>query len=179
MVAGHPGGFKVHGPGLNPLVGGQRLSGGQPVPADRGGPCIVTPEFIRASFCASSRRWRAAPGSAFSTARPIAARICPGVFPAMSGATSTSAAAAPASSSTRVTWAMMCALYGSMTPSHQSASGAREPGGKVVGQCRPSARPPNGRWRGRRRVRRPRVPLRRNPASGEHDGPRFFNKHGG
>ncbi len=45
-----------------------------------------------------------------STARAIAARICPGVFPAIPGSTSASAAAAPAASSTPVASAMIRAL---------------------------------------------------------------------
>ena len=86
-------------------------SGGNPYPQIAAVPASSRHSSTRGSFSASSRRRRAASGSAFTTARPIAARICPGVFPATPfGITAASASAAAASPSTRVASAISCAL---------------------------------------------------------------------
>ncbi len=60
-------------------------SGGKPYPQIAAVPASSRHSSTRGSFSASSRRLRAASGPTLITARPIAARICPGGLPVTLG----------------------------------------------------------------------------------------------
>ena len=111
MVPGVPAAFRVSAAVVMAWSAASAASGGKPYPQIAAVPASSRHSSTRGSFSASRRRFPAASGSAFSTARPIAARICPGVLPVTApGTTAASAPAAAASSRTRVASAISCAL---------------------------------------------------------------------
>ena len=143
-------------------------SAGKPYPQIAAVPASSRHSSTRGSFSASSRRRRAASGSALRTARPIAARICPGVFPVTAsgddggfGFRRGGVAQHPGGLGDQLRFVLADDPFGERLP------GQREAGGQVVGQRdHPFRGPPGQRERGGGLIGAERVPPGRFPAPG-------------